>query len=61
MSVSVQPSAAPIEYARVPDALSVLAFSRNASKSSAGSTPASSKSGTLYQTVDLLAALNRSP
>ena len=40
---------------------SVFAFSRKALKSSAGSTPACSKSGTLYQTVDLLAALNSRP
>src|SRR3712207_7905339 len=40
---------------------SVLADSRKASQSSDGSTPASSKAATLYQTVDLLLALNMRP
>jgi len=58
-SVSVHPSAPPIEYAGTPDAFSVSAFLRKSSHVSGGSTPASSKTGTLYQTVDLLAPLKR--
>ena len=54
-SVRVQPSAAPREYAGVPDAFSVLASFRNSSKVFGGWTPAFSKALTLYQTVDLLA------
>ena len=60
-SVRVQPSAPPIEYAGRPDAWIVAASSRNASQSSGGSTPASSNAATLYQTVDLFAALNMRP
>ena len=56
-SVSVQPSAPPIEYAGRPDAWIVSPLSRNVSQSSAGLTPASLYALTLYQTVDLLAAL----
>ena len=60
-SVSVQPSAAPIEYGVTPEALSVSPASMNASQSAGGSTPASSKAATLYQTVDLLAPLKKRP
>ena len=38
----------------------VSAFARKSSQLSAASTPASSKAWTLYQTVDLLAALKSS-
>ena len=60
-SVSVQPSAPPIEYAGTPEALIVFAASSSSSHVAGGSTPASSNAATLYQTVDLLAALKRRP
>jgi hypothetical protein len=56
-SVSVQPSPPPSEYAGVPEAFSVLAAVRNSSHVFGGVTPAFLKASTLYQTVDLLAAL----
>ena len=51
-SVSVHPSAPPIEYAGTPDDWSVSALERKSSQVSGGSTPASSKAWTMYQTVD---------
>src|SRR5436305_7172468 len=57
-SVSVQPSAPPIEYAGVPEAFSVLASFSSCVHVFGAVTPAALKDGTLYQTVDLLAALN---
>jgi hypothetical protein len=59
-SVSVQPSAPPIEYAGVPDDLSVFAAARSCDHVYGGLTPACLNDGTLYQTSDLLAALNGS-
>src|SRR5215471_1930647 len=56
-SVRVHPSAPPIEYAGVPDALIVLASASSWLNVIAGWTPACLKTGTLYQTTDLLAAL----
>ena len=56
-SVRVQPSAPASEYAGMPEAFRVSAAARKSSHVSAGSTPASSKAATLYQTVDLLMAL----
>ena len=60
-SVIGQPTSTPTEYGVMPAALSVSAASFSPSQSSGGSTPASSKAATLYQMVDLLAALNRIP
>ena len=60
-SVSVQPSAPPIEYAGMPAALSSFAPARKSSHVAGASRPASSNAATLYQTVDLLAALKRKP
>src|ERR1700674_2099432 len=59
-SVRVQPSAPPIEYAGVPDALIVFAAARSCAHVFGGFTPAVVNAGTLYQTSDLLAALNGS-
>ena len=59
-SVSVQPSEPPIEYAGVPDALSVFASERSCAHVFGGVTPAALKAGTLYQSSDLLAALKTS-
>ena len=56
-SVSVQPSAPPIEKAGVPDAPSVLAAVVNSSQLVGGVTPALVNASTLNQTVDLFAAL----
>ena len=47
--------------AGTPDALSVPAAAVRSSQVAGGSTPASEKAVTLYQTVDLLAALKRRP
>src|SRR5438045_4532283 len=60
MSVSVHPSAPPIEYAGVPDALIVFAAARSCANVFGALTPAALKAGTLYQTTDLLAALKTS-
>src|SRR5579862_2217403 len=60
MSVSVHPSAPPIEYAGVPDALIVCASFSSWANVFGGVTPAALKAGTLYQTTDLLAALKTS-
>ena len=60
-SVSVQPSAPPIEYAGMPDALSVFASLRSSSHVFGGLTPAFLNAWTLYQTVDLLAPLKKTP
>src|SRR2546423_4337028 len=60
-SVSVQPSAPPIEYAGVPDALSVFASLTRSSKVFGAVTPASLNDLTLYQMVDLLAPLKMRP
>ena len=60
-SVSVQPSAPPMEYAVTPEAFSVLAASSRSSQVAGGSTPASWNALTLYQTVDLLAPLKTKP
>jgi len=57
ISVSVQPSDPPIEYAGVPDALIVLASESSCENVFGGVTPAFLNAGTLYQTSDLLAAL----
>ena len=56
-SVRVHPSAPPIEYAGMPLALSVFAALRKSFQFVGGLTPASLNDLTLYQTVDLLAAL----
>src|SRR3954447_26729695 len=60
MSVSVQPSEPPMEYAGVPDALIVFAPARSCVHVFGALTPAALKAGTLYQTSDLLAALKTS-
>src|SRR5437762_6931368 len=60
-SVSVQPSAPPIEYGLVPEALSVLAALISAGQFAGGFTPAALNAGTLYQTVDLLAPFQMTP
>src|SRR5690242_8699825 len=60
MSVSVQPSAPPMEYAGVPLALIVFASFSSCAKVFGGVTPAVLKAGTLYQITDLLAALKTS-
>jgi hypothetical protein len=60
-SVSVQPSAPPIEYGGTPDALIVPAFFVNCVHVVGAVTPAALNAGTLYQTVDLLLALKTSP
>ena len=60
-SVSVQPSAPPIEYAGVPDARSVFAAARSCGHVFGGLTPAFLNDSTLYQTVDLLAPLKKRP
>ena len=54
-------SAPPVSAAVSPAALTVEAASCRSSQVSGGSTPASSKDATLYQTVDLLAPLNMIP
>src|SRR5437660_4858485 len=59
-SVSVQPSDPPIEYAGVPEALIVFAIASSCDHVFGGFTPAVLNAGTLYQTSDLLAALNGS-
>src|SRR3954449_6073702 len=59
-SVSVQPSAPPIEYAGVPDAFSVFASVSICCHVFGGVTPALLNDGTLYQSTDLLAALKTS-
>src|SRR5438105_5740173 len=59
-SERVQPSDPPIEYAGVPDALIVLASVSSCENVFGAVTPACLKAGTLYQTSDLLAALNGS-
>src|SRR4051794_8778408 len=56
-SVSVQPSPPPIEYAFTPEAFKVLALVRKSCQFAGAVTPAFLKASTLYQTVDLLAAL----
>src|SRR5260370_35266571 len=61
MSVSVQPSAPPIEYAGVAEALITFAAGRGCANVVGEFTPAVLKGGTLYQTTDLLAALKPSP
>ena len=60
MSVSVHPSAPPIEYAGVPLDLIVFASANSCENVFGGFTPAVLKAGTLYQTTDLLAALKTS-
>src|SRR5229473_7731681 len=60
-SVSVQPSAPPIENAGVPEALSVFAAVSSAGQLVGAVTPAALKAATLYQMVDLLAPLKRRP
>src|SRR5580658_56851 len=59
-SVSVQPSAPPIEYAGVPEASNVLATERSCAQVFGGFTPAALNAGTLYQSSDLLDALKTS-
>ena len=59
-SVSVQPSAPPIEYAGAPDALIVFAAVVSCGHVFGALTPAFLNAGTLYQTVDLLLALKTS-
>ena len=61
MSVIGQPTSTPTEYGVIPAALSVEATSLSSSQVSGGSTPASSKSATLYQMVDLFDALEHQP
>ena len=60
-SVSVQPSAPPIENAGVPDACSVLASFIRSVHVFGGVTPAFLNAATLYQMVDLLAPLKTMP
>ena len=60
-SVSVQPSAPPIEYAVAPEAFSVVAALSSCGHVFGALTPASLNDLTLYQTVDLLAPLKKSP
>src|ERR1700759_1743997 len=59
-SVSVQPSAPPIEYAGVPDDFRIFAALSMFDHVFGALTPAALKAGTLYQTSDLLAALKTS-
>ncbi len=59
--MSVHPSAPPIEYAFVPDARSVFAAAVSAFQSFGGLMPAFLNEWTLYQTVDLLAPLKKTP
>src|SRR5689334_11832539 len=59
-SVSVHPSAPPIEYAGVPDDFSVFASDVSCAHVFGALTPAALNAGTLYQTNDLLAALKTS-
>src|SRR5262245_47141980 len=61
MSVIGQPTSTPTASGVMPAAFNVSIVSRNSSHVSGGSTPASSKDATLYQTVDLLAPLNMIP
>ena len=58
MSLIGQPTSTPTEYGVIPAALSVLLSFVRSGQVFAGSTPASLKSATLYQMVDLLAPLN---
>ena len=60
-SVSGQPTSPPTENGGTPESESVCAVDRSSSQWSGGSTPASSKTCVLYQTVDLFAALNQTP
>src|SRR5262249_32494318 len=60
-SVSVQPSAPPIEYGGVPEARSVCPAFVNCGHVAGAFTPAFLKACALYQTVDLLLALKTSP
>src|SRR5207253_4822614 len=60
-SVSVQPSAPPIEYGAVPEAFGVAAAFCSAGQFAGGFTPAALKAATLYQTVDLLAPFQIRP
>ena len=60
-SVSVQPSAPPIEYAGVPEASIVFAAVEELGQVFGGLTPAFLNGWTLYQTVDLLAPLKKRP
>src|ERR1700724_2372422 len=59
-SVSVHPSEPPIEYAGVPDALSVFASERSCANVFGALMPAFLNAGTLYQRRDLLDALKTS-
>src|ERR1700693_3265204 len=59
-SVSVHPDAPHSEYAGVPDDLSTFAAAVSCAHVVGAFTPAALKSGTLYQYVDLLAALKTS-
>ncbi len=60
-SVSVHPSAPPIEYAGSPDAFTVFAACRNCGHVFGVFTPASRKALTPYQTVDLFVPLMYRP
>ena len=60
-SVSVQPSDPPIANAGVPDDRSVFAAVSSCGHVAGGLTPAFLNEWTLYQTVDLLAALKKRP
>src|SRR5215212_11007730 len=60
-SVSVQPSAPPIEYAFAPEARSVFAAVRNCGNVAQPLTPAFLNALTLIQIVDLLAPLKKRP
>src|SRR6476619_517890 len=60
-SVSVQPSAPPIEYALVPEARSVFAAATSCGHVFGAVTPAFLNDATLYQTVDLLAPFQMRP
>src|SRR6185436_7954392 len=57
-SVIGQPTSTPTEYGVIPAALIVSRALSRSSQVLGGSTPASLKSATLYQMVDLLAPLN---
>src|SRR5512133_1569266 len=58
MAVIGQPTSTPTEYGVIPAALSVSRSLVRSGQVLAGSTPASLKSATLYQMVDLLEPLN---
>ena len=60
-SASVQPVWPPTENAGIPDFASPCASETSPSMPAGGATPARSKTPSLYQMRDLLAALNQTP